>query len=659
MATSHVRWILAGSPGTDSVLAYAANELACYAHKLIGAQWDVRGLSTVDGRANTAWLGICDQMPEPPDGPLTPALWDDGFAIWTAGSELFIAGRNARSVLFGVYDFLEEQGVRFVRPGADGEIVPQIEQLVIPDSVTGAGTATIEEARFRHRGLCIEGATSLDHALATIDWCAKKKMNTVFLQFLSSRYFFNQWYERKYNPEYADLPLTEDEALAYDDQLIAAMKQRGLVLHRVGHGWTSAAVEMPRSGWVESDEEVKPEYVRWLAEVDGKRGLFKNIPINTELCYSFQPAFDAFVETVVRYCEGHPELDVVHVWLSDAVNNKCECGACRELSISDWFAKIVNSLSESLHNHVPKMRFVFLCYIELLWPPEQIAIDDRYGNAILMFAPITRCYGHALADPACDDSRMWPRPSLNQFSVSRQNAFFVKQLGAWQEAFAGDSFDFDYHLMWDNWRQLNDTGLAHVYHEDLQQLKHLGLNGLVSCQSFRAFYPSGLAMTILADSLWDPDVPWAEARQQYMEAAYGEHADFVGEYLAKVESFLDTDDPHRRTPPLSNAGEEKLAAFAAFLEVSLADLESRQVSVSDEARHRSLALLSHHARFLQFIARAYHARLAGRPEEAGQELEHAADFLRKTEPQVSPFIDTMLALRLSAEDIKSQGDAAE
>jgi len=654
MKISHLRWVLSGSPEVDSVLTHAADELSRYVHKLTGMDWDVRGLSRVDGRANTAWLGVCDQMPEPPDGPVTAAPWDDGFAIWTEGSELFIAGRNARSVLFGVYDFLEEQGVRFVRPGPDGEIVPHIEQLVMPDSGSGAGGATVEEARYRHRGLCIEGATSLAHALSTVDWCAKKKMNTIFLQFLSSRYFFNQWYERKYNSEYADVALSEEEALAYDDQVIAAMKRRGLVLHRVGHGWTSAAVEMPRSGWVKADEEVKPEFVRWLAEVDGKRGLFENIPINTELCYSYQPAFDAFVETVVRYCEAHPELDVVHVWLSDAVNNKCECDACRELSISDWYAKIINALSESLHNRVPKMRFVFLSYIELLWPPEQLAIDDRYGNAILMFAPITRCYGHALADPACDDGLQWPRPPLNQFSVSKQNAFFVRQLGDWENAFAGDSFDFDYHLMWHVWRQLTDTQVARVYHQDIQQLENLGLNGLVSCQSFRAFYPSGLAMTTLADSLWDPDVTWDETRQQYLEAAYGEHADFAGEYLAQVESFLDTGDPHRRMPPLSNAGEEKLAAFAAFLERSLTELESRQAAASDRARGRSLALLAHHARFLQLITGAYRARLSGQPEEANQELERAAAFLRQTEPETSPFIDTMLALRLGLEEIREQ-----
>jgi hypothetical protein len=478
-----------------------------------------------------------------------------------------------------------------------------------------------------------------------VDWCAKKRMNTVFLQFLSSRYFYNLWYERPYNPQHAGEALSEEEALAYDDQVIASMKKRGLVLHRVGHGWTSAAFDMPRSGWVTAGEEVKPEYARWLAEVDGERALFGDIPINTELCYSHQPAFEAFVQRIVRYCEAHPELDVVHVWLSDATNNKCECADCRELYISDWYAKVINALSGALHSCVPGMRFVFLCYIELLWPPGQVAIDERYGNAILMFAPIARCYGHGLADRGCDDGGEWPRPPLNEYAASRHNAFYVQRLADWRQVFRGDSFDYDYHLMWAVWSQLTDTHLARLYHEDLQDLKRIGLDGIVSCQSFRAFYPSGLAMTALADCLWDPDVPWEEMWRGYLEAAYGEHADWAGRYLETIEGFLDTGDPHWRTPPLSNADEEKLSACAEFLDRSLAELKERYAPTREKTRRKSLDLLLHHIKFLQSIVRAYQARRGGDAERADQAFDQAADHLRRTEPRYSTYIDTMLALR--------------
>lgn len=641
MLVSQVRWIRSDNPLEARVLAYAGRELARYLMKLTGARPIARGAGQAAPQAGAAWIGVCDRLPDP-DATLAQAPWDDGYAIWNADGALCITGRNARSVLFGVYAFLETQGVRFVRPGPAGEVIPSLGEVALPTS------PIVESPQYRHRGVCIEGATSLDHALGMVDWCAKRRLNTIFLQFVHSGYFYNQWYQRAYNPKHAGAPLSAEEALAYDERLIAAMQRRGLVFHRVGHGWTSAAFGMPRSGWVKETAPVPEEYVRWLAEVNGERKLFRDIPINTELCYSFQPAFDAFIETIVRYCETHPDLDVVHVWLSDAFNNKCECSDCRALTPADWYARIINALSEALHRRAPGTRFVFLAYFELWWPPEQVKIDERYGNAILMFAPITRCFGHALGDPACDDGQHWPRPPLNQHAVSRQNAFYVDILADWRQAFTGDSFDFDYHLMWAVWRELTDTHIAQVFHADLGQLKGLGLDGIVSCQSFRAFYPSGLAMATLAEGLWRPERAWDAVRKDHLAAAFGPDAAFAGDYLRQVEALLDG-DPHRRTLPFSAADAAALTQAAAFLKASLAEITEREHAAANAVYRLSLALLANHARLLAHVVAAYRARLGGDEAAANRELDRAGDLLRRTETRFSPYIDTMLALRLAVE----------
>ena len=255
-------------PSTPAVLAYAAGELARYLRQMTGTAPHVLGVRERTDRANAAWLGICDQVSLPNGTPsqaaLTPAPWDDGYALWADEEGLTIAGRNARSVLFGVYAFLERQGVRFLRPGGyEGEVIPWGEPLWLPEEVV------VEQPRYRHRGVCIEGAPSIAHVLDMVDWCAKKRLNTVFLQFLSSRYFYNLWYERPYNPDHSDRGVGEEEALALDDQVIASMKERGLVLHRVGHGWTSAAFGMPRSGWVTADEEVPPQVLAYELTTNG------------------------------------------------------------------------------------------------------------------------------------------------------------------------------------------------------------------------------------------------------------------------------------------------------------------------------------------------------------------------------------------------------
>ena len=156
-------------------------------------------------------------------------------------------------------------------------------------------------------------------------------------------------------------------------------------------------------------------------------------------------------------------------------------------------------------------------------------------------------------------------------------------------------------------------------------------------------------MTALTESLWNPDVPWTEMRSRYLEAAYGEHADFASRYLAQIESFLDTGDPHWRKPPLSNADETKLAACAAFLDRSLGRVRAKTATTADRTRRKSLDLLGHHMRFLQFIVRAYQARGTGKAEAERKAWDGAAAFLRRTEPRYSTCIDTKWSLRLAVE----------
>ena len=121
------------------------------------------------------------------------------------------------------------------------------------------------------------------------------------------------------------------------------------------------------------------------------------------------------------------------------------------------------------------------------------------------------------------------------------------------------------------------------------------------------------------------------------------------DYLCQTETYLDTGDPHSRALPLANASREKLGSFAAFLDSSIVELRQRRNVTGDRARKLSLALLAHHAQLLRFIVRAYQARQAGEPGRANLELDRAAAFLRRTEPRTSPWIDTLLALRISVE----------
>lgn len=102
-------------------------------------------------------------------------------------------------------------------------------------------------------------------------------------------------------------------------------------------------------------------------------------------------AFGGLVDYIVDYAKTHPEIDHLHVWLSDGWNNRCECDGCRVKRPSDWYVDLLNELDERLEADGLPTRIVFLAYADLLWAPERSRLrnEDRF---IIMFAPLTRTW---------------------------------------------------------------------------------------------------------------------------------------------------------------------------------------------------------------------------------------------------------------------------
>lgn len=269
---------------------------------------------------------------------------------------LFITGSNPRSVLFGAYRYLEHLGVGWLWAGEEGELVPTGKDAVFQ------GVDIHEKASSVHRSVCIEGATSIEDVVSFVDWMAKKRMNGFLIQFVASLPFYQRYYEREYNPHIPDgVPLTEADAYRLDKKLIANIKKRGMMLHMLGHGCQCLALGHTAVDWKSFSGELPPEHVELLAEIEGKRGLFAppwkpqgSLGL-TELCWSNPKARRLVVDAVVEYAREHPEIDVMHYWLSDSFNNTCECDACRKAPISDWYLMCVNEVSARLRDRVREL----------------------------------------------------------------------------------------------------------------------------------------------------------------------------------------------------------------------------------------------------------------------------------------------------------------
>ncbi|MFN8517048.1 MAG: DUF4838 domain-containing protein [Chloroflexia bacterium] len=428
-------WIIAPNPAPP--IALAARELAHYLALLAPDRPTTAaplrlGTFADFGAGSRPWPAIS-----------SPDL-DDAIHIEVDGGTGIIAGSNPRSVLLATYRFLTELGCRWVRPGPDGELIPRVD-------LATARVRVSEAAAYRHRGICIEGAASYEHVRDLIAWMPKVGLNTYFTQFFEAFTFFERWYAHRGNPHLPTEPFTVDRAREFKARLVEELRRRDLVFHDVGHGWTCEPLGIPGLGWDYAPPTVPPGVERYLAEVGGKRELWEGVPINTQLCYSDPGVRELLVGGIADYAAAHPEVDVIHFWLGDGVNNHCECAVCRELRPADWYVRLLNALDARLADRGLPTRIVFLVYFDLLWPPEteRIANPDRF---ILMFAPITRTYSVPYA-AAPDAGGPLPPFALNRLTLPRAVGENVAFLRAWQRLFAGDSFDYDYHPWRDHYRE--------------------------------------------------------------------------------------------------------------------------------------------------------------------------------------------------------------
>ena len=73
----------------------------------------------------------------------------------------------------------------------------------------------------------------------------------------------------------------------------------------------------------------------------------------------------------------------------------------------------------------------------------------------------------------------------------------------------------------------------------MKNLDKIGLNGMVSCQCVRAFFPHGLGMNAMAAALWNKNASFDKVASDYFAHAYGENGNEVAEYFKTLSDLAD------------------------------------------------------------------------------------------------------------------------
>ena len=608
--------------GTHPTVRYAAQELVRTLHAMDPTLFiEERIYPTYDpSKDQLLWLGV---SPLVEDDPRDTILVDvcQGAGILTAA--------HPRAVLIAVYRFLHRLGCRYLFPGVGGEQIPQRKLDADALSVRLQHTPS-----YHHRGICIEGSLHYQHVKDMIDWLPKVGMNTYFVQFQTPSDFFRRFSNEPHQPDLPATALSDEDVSHLWARLEEELLLRSLQYHAVGHGWTCEPFGVPGRGW-DVHTTIPDSIAPYLAKVNGSRSFWGGVPLNTNLCYSNPIVRERMTDAIVEYCRSHPAVDYLHVWLADGANNHCECEECAKSTPADEYVRLLNELDAKLSAQSITTRIVALIYVDLLWEPqrEQIQNPDRF---VLMFAPITRTYSHAFADFDTNEPITLTPYVRNQLKMPASVAENVARLKKWQQQqLPGDSFDFDYHLMWDHCIDPGYMTCARILHTDMVNLQRIGLGGMISCQTQRAAFPTGLPMYAMACALWDRSSEFDSVCEEYFTAAYGEYAKQVQAYLQRLSDLFDPVYVRKEKP--LNADEIRQSCQSAKREIQRF---SADFSLDVQSSHIPWQRLAYHADLCLLYADVLIAFLGGGDEAQRHAAQTALiDALYRAEPYVHPALD--------------------
>lgn len=601
-------------PDAEAILSFAREELSKYM-KMLGFYPE----------AYPVLLSVSPDMPE------------DTFSYCFREDGAVICGSNPHDVLQGVYAYLRDIGFVFLRPGAGGTCVPKItclKQLLRSE--------TRHTASFPHRGVCVEGADSLENVLDFIDWLPRNGFNSFFVQFKKPDVFFERWYDHTFNPLLAPEHKSREELDSMERAVTEAMALRGILDHRVGHGWTAEAIGFSNTGWHSEESRLDEDTLALVAQVGGVRQLWQGVPTNTNLCYANPEARKRLTEQVVSYAKTHKHVDYLHFWLADEHNNVCECAACAKTTLSDQYVEILNEIDAALEAEHLDTKIVFLLYQELLYAPLQAKLrnPDRF---CLMFAPISRTF-----------EKTYPRDGvLPEISPYVRNRITLPQTVegnlahyfSWKNHFSGDCFFYDYPLGRAHYGDLGYMKIAKVIYDDIHALKELNSNGYMSCQELRAACPTAFPNFIMGQALLDETRSYEELKETYFRAMFGKNFKAVIAYLEQLSELSDTDYFNGHGPRFQP---EKAVRFHRIRETAsafLLDLETLRDERPEYAQNWDF--LQFHGNYCILLSQALAAQCTGDKAAADCHFREFCSYIRERELCYQPRLDVYRVIEVA------------
>ena len=639
-----------------SAIDFAAEELKKYLRMMMPEAGDIK--ISYDPRAKDGFrLGLMQDLGLDVSDAEDPELDDILYIKCDTGGGI-IAGSNPRSVLLAVYEYLRQNGCRWLMPGVDGELIPM--QDIVPVNYR-------HKPSMRYRGWCNEGAEFQECMLDAIDFAPKVGLNIFMLEAHIPMGYYRNYYDHPNNSRHRHPePVSHNTVLQWKRQCETEIAKRGLQFHDIGHGWTAFpfGIDIKADYNTEREDSVYGDgMLEYIAYADGKRGVFRGNFMNTNYCMSNPTARKLVTDSVVAHAKKHTNADYIHVWLSDGMNNHCECENCKKKTPSDWYMIQLNEIDETLTNEGLDSKIVFIAYLDTIWAPttEHIKNEKRFT---LLTAPISRSYSETLPK---NYTLTPPLPyKRNQNVQPKHLGEFLGHIEEWKKFWHGSNVCYEYHFWRPQYYDVSGIELARVINEDVRFYKSVGMDGIIEDGSQRSFFPTGLVFYTYARTLFNSTLTADEIRKEYMNAAFGDGAEEIYGYLSELSDafsmpyVMGKKSENTEISPYYAPGRVEFFDKVPDILARADEIIKRYYNSDERVRTVSTRLLEYHTKYAEIYARALKCKAVGNDKGAREYYAELIDKMGALEDKIERYYDfnlSVIAMRLIFENISHLPEA--
>lgn len=460
---------------SDRVVRFAAKELSSYLEKMSDAEFSVS--ENAKGRTIELVSGGNAKM--------------DSFEIQVSDDGIKIHGANSRSVLYGVYDFLEKIGCNFVEPGK--EIVPKSSRLIV-DSMKCKSTAAFALRNiFRIQIMPsktekYEGLEPSLH-LPQIDWMAKRKLNHYV--FYVDYYRYDLWEN-------------------YKHQILDALMDRGFdieVTHHSIHYFCPPDATLDFGNY--GPETYRSTHPEWY--------------VGEQTRIELSAVQSVIRKRYIEYLRRNPELCKIGLWPADTSMNISYKG----LSSTDGYIKFWNNMAKPLAAEFPEKQLSILAYWELLNPPQKVT---PASNLHCWFCPIDANYMYPITD------RNLSRNTFRTTKEVEPNSKYLDFMKTWVDRMSpGQVSCFEYY----GW-QGTLTPLVEKMKKDLTVYRDMKVGGIYGWSGFTfnlmgADFRWARDLYVFSNLLWNPEQGIAPLEFTWAKGVFDNAAEDILDFYHKLK----------------------------------------------------------------------------------------------------------------------------